>query len=232
VTNHVISIFGGKGMDSLLGKLAAIQKFLKVLTWTKIAQTMAFLFVLGLAWSAYETRQSIYNFASQSKIATRTSIPVKLSKKTTDSIIATVDKSDLIVAMQVTIVDFQKNTRTMVFTYTDDENIRLLWAAFEEKGLNELPLFNTDLVNNQRMVDLINGEFICNPFTTTIGYKISPFADKYISTVCANGIPPFYGKFTGIVSVYTKRTPTPEEVDQIRTLTKSLSATIYDRDIK
>lgn len=219
-------------MDNIFSKLAAAQKFLNMLTWKKIIQMSVFLLILAVFWMTYETRTSIYEFAIQSKLSIKTPVNVKLSKKTISEIIANVDKSDLIIGMQVTIVDFQKNRRMVIYTYTDDINIGKIWQEFESKGLIELPVFNSDIQNNRRMVDLINGEFICNPFSETIGAKLSPEAGKYVSTVCANGIPPFYGKFTGLVSVYTKKVPSSEEVDQIRTLTKSLSDAIYERDLK
>ena len=82
------------------------------------------------------------------------------------------------------------------------------------------------------MIDLINGEFVCSPFTDTIGSKIIPELAKHIHTVCANGIPPYYGKFLGIVSIYTKRAPLPEEQDQIRSIAKNLSSMIYDNNFK
>jgi hypothetical protein len=103
--------------------------------------------------------------------------------------------------------------------------------------LGEIPLFNSDPINNVRMSKLINGEFICDPFKDTIAYKLAPATNKsvvtnIVSTVCANGIPPTYGRFTGIVSVYLKTVPTQEENDRIRTLSRDLSLGIYERDLK
>ena len=81
------------------------------------------------------------------------------------------------------------------------------------------------------MSKLINGEFICDPFKDTIAYRFAPSADSIVATVCANGIPPIYGKFTGILSVYLKRVPTQEEIDRIRTLSRDLSLEIFERDL-
>jgi hypothetical protein len=223
----------GKGFfNGLFGNLTTVQHFLKVLTWKKIAQVTVFLFVISLAWATYETRQSIYNFVNQSKIESHTPESIKLSKKTIKEINSAVDKSDLIVGIQITIVDFQKNIRSTIYTYTDDNNILGIYQRYEDSGLSDLPIFSNDVIDNRRMVDLINGEFICTPFTSTIDNKLIPEASKYISTICANGIPPYYGKFMGMVSVFTKRPPTSEEVDQIRTLTKDLSMMVYDNDFK
>lgn len=219
-------------MESFSSKLSAIHKFLTILTWKKIAQFAVFVSIIALAWILYETRITVYNFSSPARLATTISPVLKLSKKSIDDLTLVVNKSNLIVGIQVTVVDFQRNTRTVIFTYTDDRNIAEIYQDYEKRGLVELPIFNNDVLNNKRMVELINGEFICNPFNETIAYKIMPSASKYISYVCANGIPPLYSKFTGLITVYTNRIPIPEEIDQIRTMTRNLSSSIYDRDFK
>lgn len=219
-------------MDSFFEWMAIFQKFLNTLSWKKILQFTVFMFVIGLTWSAYETRESIYNFVKQSKLALHAPSSVRLSKRTIEEIKNSVDKSNLISGIQVTVVDFQKNTRTVIYTYSDDKNVDEINQRFSDSGLIDLPLFNSDVNNNRRMVDLINGEFICNPIQETIAGQLAPDITKYITTVCTTGIPPFYGKFTGIVGVYTRREPTPAEVDQLRNLVKTLSADIYDNDFK
>lgn len=219
-------------MDSFLSKLSALTGLLKTLSWLKIAQLVTLIFVLFLGWSTYELRENIYSYITQPRLTQHAPTTVKLSKKTTNTIVSSVNKSDLIVGIQVTIVDFQKNTRTVILTHSDDRNILEVYEAYKDKGTLDFPVFNTDVTNNKRMIDLINGEFVCSPFTDTIGSKIIPELAKHIHTVCANGIPPYYGKFLGIVSIYTKRAPLPEEQDQIRSIAKNLSSMIYDNNFK
>jgi len=219
-------------MAGLVENLAIVQKFLQVLTWRKNVQFLVFILIAGLAYATFENRESIYNFASQAKIAADPPLAKKISKQITDKIDTAVNKSDLIIGIQITIVDFQKNTRFVIYTSIDDVDLKNIFVRFTDNTIAELPLFNSDVNNNKRLVGLINGEYICNPFIDTIGAKLMPDATKYITTVCANGIPPYYGKFSGIVSVYTRRQPTSEEVDQIRTLSRLLSTEIYERNFK
>lgn len=219
-------------MDSIESKLTLLQKLLVILSWKKLAQFTVFLLMVFLAWLTYETRDKVYEVLTQPKIQNRSILVTKISKPVQDQIEAAVIKSDLINAIQITMVDFQKNSRTVIYTTIDNPELEKAYKKFADLGFVELPLFNSDLINNKRMVDLINGEFICNPYVDTIGARIVPESTKFISTVCANGIPPYYGKFTGIVSIYTKRPPTPEEIDQLRTLAKTLSTTIYEKEFK
>jgi hypothetical protein len=219
-------------MDDFSSKISAVQKFLTVLTWKKIAQFAVFVSIIVLVWVLYETRVTIYNFTGPARLATNVPPVLKLSKKSIDELTAVVNRSELIIGIQVTVVDFQKNVRTVIFTFADDKNILEIYQEYERRGLVELPIFNNDVLNNKRMVELINGEFVCNPFNETMAYKIMPSASKYIAFVCANGIPPLYSKFTGLITVYTNRIPIAEEIDQIRTMSRNISSIIYDRDFK
>jgi hypothetical protein len=219
-------------MAGAIDKLSVVQSFLKALSWQKIAQLTVFFFLVGLAWATYENRQLIYNFASQPRLSRHTPTIATLSKTTTDEIDVIVKKSVLIVGIQVILVDFQRNTRHALYSSIDNVELKATYEAYAQGSFGEMSLFNNDLLNNRRLVDLINGDFVCTPFADTAGAKILPAATKYINTTCSVGIPPFYGKFTGIVHVYTSRQPTPEEVDQIRTMSKNLSSNIFDRDLR
>ena len=219
-------------MAGAVDKLSIVQSFLKTLSWQKIAQLTVFFFLVGLAWATYENRQIIYNFASQPRLSRHTPVIQSLSKTTTEEIDSIVKKSVLIVGIQVLIVDFQRNTRHSLYTSIDNTELKIAYETYSQGSFAEISLFNNDLINNRRLVDLINGDFVCSPFTDTIGAKLVPTATKYINTTCSVGIPPFYGKFTGIVHVHTSRQPTPEEIDQIRTMSKNLASNIFDRDLR
>jgi hypothetical protein len=217
---------------SFFTNLTAVQKFLITLTWKKIFQVSVFLIIVGISWVMYETRESIFGFISLPRLASHAPGRFGISRKTATDLAAQVDKSGIIIAIQLTIVDFQKNTKSIIYTYTDNPNVSEIYKRFEEGGFVDLPIFSSDIQNNRRMVDLINGEFVCVPYSDTLVFRIVPESGKYISTVCESGIPPLYGKFTGIISVYLKINPAPEEVDQIRALAKGLSASIYEKDFR
>jgi hypothetical protein len=130
------------------------------------------------------------------------------------------------------MVDFQKNTKTYVYYYIKDPRVLKIYQTYVNAASTETPLFNNDDTNNKRIIELINGEFICTPFDFKYILSVIPEVSQYVSTVCSNGIPPYYGKFMGLVSIYTKRPPTQTEIDQIRVIINKLSSSIYTRDIK
>lgn len=219
-------------MSGFTDKLTGIQKFLDVLSWKKILQLAAFLFVIALAYGTYELRESIYNYANQTKISRTASIIQKISKQSMAEIDAAEKKSDLIIAIQVVIIDFQKNVRIPVYTSSSEPGLIILYEDYKKNAIAEVPLFSSDVTNNRHLIELINGEFTCYPFSETLVSQVLPESGKFINTACAIGVPPYYGKFSGSVVLYLKRVPTPSEIEQIRALSRTLSANIYDRDIR
>jgi len=212
-------------------KLDAVRKFLGVISWKKIGQIATVLALVIATWVSYENREQIYRQIFQARLRV-SSYPVALSKKSMMEVDKVVKQADIIIGIQITSIDFEKNTRKVVYASTDSEELKNVYSKYENTTIPDIPLFNTDEANNKRMVELINGEFICNPFKETIAYKLAPDADKLISTVCANGIPPYYGRFSGIISIYLKRPPTADEANQLRILSRELAISIFERDIK
>jgi len=219
-------------MDTFIEKLLALSQFLSKLTWKKIFQLAILLLVILLAWATFDNREYLYTSLNGPMLPQLSPSNQKLSKHVTDQINDAVMRSELIVGIQVTIVDFQRNTRMIIYTNIDNPQLKELYNRYNSGSIAEVSLFDDDEKNNKRLVNLINGEFVCNPFKDTIAAKLVPEGEKYVRTICANGIPPRYSKFAGIIGVYLSREPTPEEVDQIRTLAKQLSSEIYDHDLK
>lgn len=212
--------------------LEKIGSLISVLSWRKIALFTVLITILGFSIAIFENRNSVYNFVSQITLNNGPLVPKRLSKPSSDQIDEVVRKLDLVVGIQITLVDFQRNTRIVTYTSIDDNNLLAIYAAFANKAPPELPLFNSDVINNKRLVDLVNGEFICNPYKETIAATLVPDSVAYIHTLCANAIPPFYGQFTGIIGLYLRRHPTPVEIDQIRAISKTLGLIVFQNDLR
>jgi hypothetical protein len=211
--------------------ISLTKQILNLFSWKNLFQFTCFLIIIALAYGFYENRNQIY-----SRVLHSDSIPnrlnVRLSAKSVNEVDDIVIKSNLIIASQITLVDFNKNTRIIIYSFSDNEILKKIINTFQENNFGVVPLFNSDSENNIRMSRLINGEFICTPYKDTIAYKLVPDASQAVEYVCANGIPPYYGKFTGIVSLYLKNKPTDAEVDQLRTLSRDLSISVFERDFR
>lgn len=219
-------------MSGVIENISVVQKFLNILTWKKILQLFVFFFLIGTVWISFENRMVIYDSLGFEKWAKNPNHNLKLSKISVSEIDAIVIKSELIIGVQIAVVDFNNNTRLVVYSTMDDENLKRSYDNFMDNSVGNIPLFNSDTTNNVRISQLINGEFICNNFKETIEYKISPSAESSVNTICSNGIPPYYGKFAGIITLYLKRAPTKEDVDQLRNLSKSTAKLVFERDFQ
>lgn len=220
-------------MLNLSNTLEIVRKFLGILTWEKLLQVTAFIAVLLVSWAVFENRSSIYNFINQNKISNRADKNIKLSKNTIKELESSVSRSGLIVGVQVVLVNFQNNTRYVIHTYTDNPGLADMYNKFIDSNITqEFPLFDSDRVDNNRLIALINGESICYDFDTSIIPRYLPEINRYIDTICSTGIPPFYGKFTGMIVLYLTRSPSPEEVFQVKNLAKKLSVTIFENDLR
>lgn len=218
-------------MSALDDKIETIQTLLGSLTWRKILLLTVFLVILGFSYAMFDNRFAVYAFLSSARTIPPVTV-VELSKSSVDSITSSVVQSDIVVAIQITLVDFQRNTRVIMYTSVDNEELRVVYDNFMKKSPTELPLFNSDMINNERLVNLVNGEFICNPYKETISAKLVPASTPFVKTLCAGPVPPLYGRFTGIISIYLSREPTTVELEQLRTLSRTLGLLIYNNDLR
>ena len=218
-------------MPSFSFDIADVNRLLGILTWDKVFLLVVFIFILALTWGIYENKDTIYGFMKQQRIETSVPQLKSLSKITIEEIDNLVRKSELIVGLTVTLADFQKNQRIVVYRNDELPEMKKLIATYRSKSMGNLPLFSDDVDNNHYIVSLINGEFICLPFAKSTLGKIIPEASPFVNTICYNGIPASYGKFTGIISIQLSRQPTNTEIDQVRVITRSLATAIFDRDL-
>ena len=140
-----------------------------------------------------------------------------------------VRNSAVIKFSMITEVDLEKNRRTPKFWYLDDPTEDFVRA----KANTMLPqaVFDYDPKNTQQMVAIINNEFICSKYSDTVYQRFFPDLGKRMPIVCRLAIPPFYGRFVGILTIGLRHQPTQEELDSVRLEAARLSVEIYLRDI-
>lgn len=196
-------------------------------------QLFVFLLILGLSWGFWENRTTIYNSLRVSvRVETQEALLLNLSPGTLFILDDTTSKmKNLIGGIQVVNVDFKKNNRSTSYFAFSDINLKTSFANFQASKIAETPLFTDNELNNQRIIDLINGEFICNDFKETQSFKSYPRAGDTIATVCAISIPPYYGRFSGYMNLYLIKKPTTDELTVIRQLSRDISLKIYETDV-
>ena len=208
-------------------KLSAFKALIDVLTWKKIFQIFLLFLVLGIGFAAYENTESLTNFFNTKKISEQNVI--RLSRSTVTQLDKLISDSGTIMGMHIATVDFRNNTRTVVYGKFNHPDLDKIHLAYQERDIDvKIPLFNDDAMNNNRIVSLINGEFVCYTFKDSIAFKLAPDALSYVTSTCSLSIPPFYGKFSGIVTVYINKDLSPVELGQMRSFLQRISIIVYE----
>lgn len=214
-------------------KLDNVTQLLKILSWRKIIQLAVFLLVCGVAYGFWENRIVIYNTLKVgAKVESDEPMRINLSTGTLLYLNDSVVKSkDFIAGIQIINVDFKKNIRsTSHFTF-GDQRLRGDYEKYQALRIAPLPLFTSVENANQKIINLINGEFTCDDFEKTVSAGTMPGAADYVSKVCAISIPPYYGRFSGYMNVYLLKNPSQAELAIIRQLSRDISLKIYENDI-
>jgi len=135
-------------------------------------------------------------------------------QKTIDSMVG---RMPIIVGALVLKANLPANTEYIVYSSIKDPLVSAIYSGFMSSAVTpSIPAFTSNARQNERMLSAINHEYVCYPFTDTIGYELLPVLSKYISTVCSTTIPVHQGKFEGFLLVFLSREPTETEKDLIR----------------
>lgn len=207
-----------------------IQDIVDKLTLKKILLVLIAGVILIAATLFYENRNIIFS-AGVDAINNNSSTPTSwtVSEETKSQLTALVRNSPLIKAALITEVDLQKNRRIPRWWFLEDEQetqIRMKAAS-----LLAQPVFDYDPKNTQQMVSVLNNEFSCVPYTDTIYQRLFPDLGPRMPTVCRLAIPPFYGRFAGILTFGLEVVPSKAEQDSIRLEASRIAVEIYLRDV-
>lgn len=214
-------------------KVENITGLLKILTWQKIIQATITIFVLGAAYGFWENRVIVYNSLKVgARVEVDESLILNLSNPTIVMLDETVGRLKATVGgISVTNVNFKKNTRSTAYFSIVDPALKAAYASFQSNRISDTVLFNDNEMNNQRMINLINGEFVCNDFKDTIAFKNLPGAASSIVTICSISIPPYYGRFSGYMTIYLTKKPSSDELTIVRQVARDISLRIYETDV-
>ncbi len=208
--------------------ISALRRVLSLLSWDRLFKVgviaiLAIILVLGwLARGVVFDQKPPPNFSKVSVL--------KISQPIRNEIDDIVKKQDIILGIQVVTINFQKNIRTETLMSMDSPALQAIYNRFVNNKVVETALFDESKVNNNRIIRLINGEFVCVPYREATAYKYAPDAESLVSTVCAIGIPPSYGEFSGIITIYLKDKPNKDLTEQLFLLSRTLSIKIYEEN--
>lgn len=200
---------------------------IRALTWSRIFKVGMLSAISILLVSLWIFRATLIT----SSLARNEDLPtLRVSHNLKDELGDVVKRSESIIGIQITTVNFQRNILLDTYSYFDNDQMQINYKAYIKNKITDLPLFNEDKANNQHVIRLINGEFICSPFSQSGMYRYSSNYGTSEVYMCEMGIPPFYGQFSGILTLYVSGKPSKDTLEQMLLLSRELSLRVYDEN--
>jgi hypothetical protein len=134
-----------------------------------------------------------------------------------------------VMGVQVSALDIQTNSRVIVYTHLLDSTVEKIYlSSLAKNNYGSYPIFTKDNNPNERVIRLLNHEFVCVDFQETLIFKIAPELGGHVQYICSISIPPSYGEFKGLVTLFLDTPPTDDDQLQYQALIKEISQTVSD----
>ena len=92
-------------------------------------------------------------------------------------------------------------------------------------------IFDFNKVHTADTVKVLQNEFICIRIEDSAVYLTVPELKSQSDFVCKIAIPPFYGRFVGVLTIGVRGPMTDELRFSVKAIAANIAATIYWRDV-
>lgn len=154
----------------------------------------------------------------------------EVSDKTKTSIKEEVDRHPNVAWIVVTEMDLGANLKKFKFWYDEDQEVLQKNMYKLEQGPNH-QIFDFDKQHTSQMVSVLQNEFVCNKFEETSFENYAPQLKTQTDYICRIAIPPFYGRFVGVLTIGVKGPITDDVRFSVKSIAANIAATIYWRDV-
>lgn len=194
------------------------------LTIKKILATLLSGIFISSLYVSYENREDIFKYIVQHGSKESASSNWEVSEQSKIELVTLSSNSQLVKLVSVNSVDLQLNRQEIKYWFIDiDTNIELP----DPTSILPYQVFDANQENTNRVVSVLGNEFVCFSSQDSIYEKYS----KDIPVICKLAIPPFYGRFVGILTFGLSRMPDVMEKDSLKLEASRLAVEIYLRDI-
>lgn len=210
--------------------LSLLPKILKLMdnltTWKIIILFICLSFVIG-CFSIWENRTLLVdNFLQDSQKLQNWQI----SDKTKTSIKDEVDRHPGVSWVIVTEMDLGANLKKFKYWYNEDQDaLQKFLRPLNNQSRNQI--FDFNKVRTADTVKVLQNEFICIRIEDSEVYLTAPELKSQSDFVCKIAIPPFYGRFVGVLTIGVRGPMTDELRFSVKAIAANIAATIYWRDV-
>lgn len=211
--------------------LRFITKLLHTITLSKVILWAGAALLATVLFTVYENRKVIFDITTSAEPGINPiGIIFSIGPETRRKIENFVKAEEHVIGFSVLTADLRLNRRTSIFFYGFDDG-KESPPQQPNSPFNRLPLFSSSEENNRQVVKLINGEFFCAPYSTSLLSITSPNLNPNARTLCRASLPPYYGNFVGFITVFLKNEPSVEEQVRLKSSIESMATEIYFRDV-
>lgn len=205
------------------------------ISFVELMATITVVVLLVAIFMLYEARTAFiqhYVVADVESMGVPTGTTLQLSDNSKEQIEAFTHEHGTLALVAVIGVDLSDNTRSALIRFYNDKAIEKLALTNDKKarlGVSS-PLFTDNAVNNAEISALLNGEFTCTSVDSSPFIVVNNLTQT-IKQVCRVPVPPYYGRLTGYLVMYSKTEMSIYEVDQLRSAAIRLAIDIYRADV-
>lgn len=210
-----------------LSKLVRTITFTKVVIWTLAG------FVGVLGYTVFENRSTIFGIGESHQTTNQVGNTFVVGEQTKEAIKNLVLQDQSVLGVAVIAADLRLNRRKSLYFFSERgaDVVKDPIAQAQISQVNSLPLFTKDEQNNIQMIKLINGEFSCAPYSVALLSSAAPALNKNVISVCRASLPPYYGHFSGFLTMFLNSDPSVEAQLQLKATLETLATEIYFRDV-
>lgn len=208
-----------------------IQDFTDVLTIKRIFTTLLFGLLATFTMILYENRDIIFHRVYSTVIGETQPSSWSVGEETKQQMLKFVSNDPNVNLLMITEMDLQKNRRLPRFWHIETSPTTSKQFLLKIEKLLPQPVFDYDAKNTAQLVSVLNNEFVCSRSSDTIFQRVFPFITKEVPIICRLAVPPFYGRFVGIITVGLSTYPTKTELDALRLEIARYAVEVYLRDV-
>jgi hypothetical protein len=209
-----------------------ISKIIRNISLRQVGIWCGAVFLSIVLYTTYENRNRITSLVYKKPKVTN-NVGMTFSITTDTELIAKqmVLADEAIVGISIMSADLRLNEANTLYAFADDEELSSVNDNARLWYSTRVALFTNIDENNDDVIRLINGQFSCSKFSTTLLSKVHTNLNTRVKMVCRSSIPSYYGYFSGYVTLYLGQYVSQEKIDQLRVATDKLATDIYFRDV-
>ena len=207
-------------------------KVIKVISLKNVAVWVLAAFITIAGYTVFENRAKLVQYVVSESNSTDapSASGFTVSAASQLKVKQLVDADELVSSAVIMSADIRNNRRIPLYWYSEDLSISKVLDSYFAERYGGVPLFTSEEKNNENIVGVINGEFACSMYADG-NSSTFPGLVKRIPYICRVSIPPYYGQFSGYISLALTRIPTQDELITLKSEALTISTEIYFRDV-